>query len=147
MLEELKRTFGAKCGAKAKEAKEAELTAACKSLFKKLCAKYDDLAQIDQLNKTMEKVEGVKMIMQENIEIALQNCVSLESIDQKAEDLQAQAGMFKTRAKVLRSKVWWKLCKMRLLIAFIVLSILGVIIGVCVMKFGGGDGDDDDKKK
>ena len=87
------------------------------------------------------------MIMQENIEIALQNCVSLEHIDKQAEDLQAQAGMFKTRAKVLRSKVWWKLCKMRLLIAFIVLSILGVIIGVCVMKFGGGDGDDDDKKK
>ena len=63
------------------------------------------------------------MIMQENIEIALQNCVSLEHIDKQAEDLQAQAGMFKTRAKVLRSKVWWKLCKMRLLIAFIIVGV------------------------
>ena len=71
----------------------------------------------------MAKVEGVKMIMQENIEIALQNCVSLEHIDKQAEDLQAQAGMFKTRAKVLRSKVWWKLCKMRLLIAFIIVGV------------------------
>ena len=62
------------------------------------------------------------MIMQENIEIALQNCVSLEHIDKQAEDLQAQSGMFKTRAKVLRSKVWWKLCKMRLLIAFIIIG-------------------------
>ncbi|KAH8048149.1 hypothetical protein JL721_12013 [Aureococcus anophagefferens] len=122
LLEELKRTFSAKCGEKVAASRESELTAACKSLFKKLCAKYDDLASIDQLNKTMAKVEGVKMIMQENIEIALQNCVSLEHIDKQAEDLQAQAGMFKTRAKVLRSKVWWKLCKMRLLIAFIIVG-------------------------
>ena len=113
----------------------------------------------------MAKVEGVKMIMQENIEIALQNCVSLEHIDKQAEDLQAQAGMFKTRAKVLRSKVWWKLCKMRLLIAFIIVGVraarvlrsglprsrarrpqaLIAVIVPLALKYGGSD-DDDDKK-
>ncbi|KAH8091274.1 SNAP receptor [Aureococcus anophagefferens] len=80
LLEELKRTFSAKCGEKVAASRESELTAACKSLFKKLCAKYDDLASIDQLNKTMAKVEGVKMIMQENIEIALQNCALIAVI-------------------------------------------------------------------
>ena len=53
--------------------------------------------------------------------------------------------MFKTRAKVLRSKVWWKLCKMRLLIAFIVVACLTAVIVPIALKFGGGD-DDDDKK-
>ncbi|KAH8068138.1 hypothetical protein JL721_7089 [Aureococcus anophagefferens] len=128
LLEELKRTFSAKCGEKVAASRESELTAACKSLFKKLCAKYDDLASIDQLNKTMAKVEGVKMIMQENIEIAAQNCVSLEHIDKQAEDLQAQAGMFKTRAKVLRSK-----------------ALIAVIVPLA-LKYGGSD-DDDDKRR
>ena len=85
-----------------------------------LCASQ---ASIDGLNRTLAKVESVKMIMQENIEVALQNCVSLESIDKQAEDLQAQAGMFKTRAKVLRSKMWWKLCKMRLLVGVLVVVV------------------------
>ena len=85
------------------------------------------------------------MVMQENIEIALQNCVSLESIDQKAEDLQAQAGMFKTRAKVLRSKVWWKLCKMRLLIAFVVIAILGAIALFVGLQISKSEDDDEDK--
>ncbi|KAK7241839.1 hypothetical protein SO694_00019214 [Aureococcus anophagefferens] len=79
-----------------------------------------------------------------------------------AEDLQAQAGMFKTRAKVLRSKVWWKLCKMRLLIAFIIVGVtpapsvaafaptraaraLIAVIVPLALKYGGSD-DDDDKK-
>ena len=95
----------------------------------------------------MAKVEGVKMIMQENIEIALQNCVSLEHIDKQAEDLQAQAGMFKTRAKTLRSKVWWKLCKLRLMIAGVVVSVLGFVILIVLFQTGAFGDDDDDKKK
>ena len=83
------------------------------------------------------------MIMQENIEIALQNCVSLDLIDKQAEDLQAQAGMFKSRAKTLRSKVWWKLCKMRLMIVGVVLGIVGVLALVIAMNTS----SDDDKKK
>lgn len=129
LLDELRRTFGAKCGEKARTAlRESALTKDCAGLFGKLCVKYDDLASIDGLNRTLAKVESVKMIMQENIEVALQNCVSLESIDKQAEDLQAQAGMFKTRAKVLRSKMWWKLCKMRLLVGVLVVVLLMVII-------------------
>ena len=73
--------------------------------------------------------------------------------------------MFKTRAKVLRSKVWWKLCKMRLLIAFIIVGVraarvlrsglprprarrpqaLIAVIVPLALKYGGSD-DDDDKK-
>ncbi|KAJ8610179.1 hypothetical protein CTAYLR_008742 [Chrysophaeum taylorii] len=128
LLDEVKRMFGAKCGDKARTARESALTSECRALFKKLLIKYDDVSQIDQLGRTLEKVEGVKMIMQENIEIALKNCVSLEAIDKQAEDLQAQAGVFKTRAKAVRNKMWWKLCKMRLMVAGVIIIILVVII-------------------
>mmetsp|Transcript_11974 Transcript_11974/g.15004 ORF Transcript_11974/g.15004 Transcript_11974/m.15004 type:complete len:168 (-) Transcript_11974:263-766(-) len=134
LLEELGRTFVAKCGDKAATARDGSLSSECKGLFKKLCIKYDDVGQLDVLNRTMEKVEGVKLIMQENIEIALKNCVSLEAIDKQAEDLQAQAGVFKTRAKTLRSKMWWKLCKMRLLVALVIICVLiAIIVPIVVM--------------
>jgi len=138
--------FSADSDGSAADAGPSELTAACKSLFKKLCAKYDDLSNVDQLNKTLAKVEGVKMVMQENIEIALQNCVSLDLIDKQAEDLQAQAGMFKTRAKTLRSKVWWKLCKLRLMIVGVVLAVVAVVVIMICVHSGAFDDKDDDKK-
>ncbi|KAJ1459379.1 synaptobrevin-domain-containing protein, partial [Pelagophyceae sp. CCMP2097] len=82
----------------------------------------------DQLHHTLAKVEQVKVVMQDSIEIALQNCVSLESIDQKADELQSQAGMFKTRAKKLRSQMWWKKCKVQLMLTALILVVLACII-------------------
>ena len=87
---------------------------ACKSLFEKLCSKYDNLSEVDTLSGVTAKVESVKLTMQENVEIALQNCVTLESIEEKAEQLQQQAGVFKKTAKDIRKKMWWKNLKMKL---------------------------------
>ena len=107
---------------------EGGLNVDAKPLLGKLISKYSDLSRVDQLHATMTKVEAVKVVMQDSIELALQNCVALESIDQKADELQNQAGMFKTRAKNLRRQMWWKKCKMQLLVAFLVIVILCVII-------------------
>ena len=46
------------------------------------------------------------------------------------EELQQQAGVFKRNATDLKNKMWWKNMKMKLIIGFIVLAILGIIIGV-----------------
>jgi hypothetical protein len=43
--------------------------------------KYDDIAKIDVLASVNEKVETVKLQMSENIEKALENCVSLEHME------------------------------------------------------------------
>ena len=64
--------------------------------------------------------------------MALQNCVKLENIEKQAEELQQQAGVFKRNATDLKNKMWWKNMKMKLILAFIFLAILGIIIGVCV---------------
>lgn len=70
--------------------------------------------------------------MQDNIDIALQNCVKLENIERAAEELQQSAGVFKRTATDLKNKMWWKNMKMKLIIGFIILAIIGIIIGVAV---------------
>ena len=93
-VDELSRTFIAKAGEKSLTCKEKALDKACKSLFEKLCMKYDNLSEVDVLSGVTAKVESIKLVMQENVELALQNCVTLTSIEKKAEELQQQAGVF-----------------------------------------------------
>lgn len=137
-LEELQRSFISKAGDKAATAKDRALDRSCSSLLLKICQKYDNLAEVDKLAAVAKKVDSVKLVMQENVDIALQNCVKLESIEKAAEELQQQAGVFKRNANELKKKMWWKNMKMKLIIAFVVLVILGIIIGVIVLMTNKG---------
>eukprot|EP00599_Poterioochromonas_sp_BG-1_P003628 CAMPEP_0173148854 /NCGR_PEP_ID=MMETSP1105-20130129/9975_1 /TAXON_ID=2985 /ORGANISM="Ochromonas sp., Strain BG-1" /LENGTH=228 /DNA_ID=CAMNT_0014063603 /DNA_START=165 /DNA_END=851 /DNA_ORIENTATION=- len=131
-LEELQRNFAAKFGEKALTAKDRALDKSAANLLLSTCQKYDNLAEVDKLAAVQKKVESVKLVMQENVDIALQNCVKLETIEKAAEELQQQAGVFKRNANELKKKMWWKNIKMKLIIGFIILAILGIIIGVAV---------------
>jgi len=136
-LEELQRTFVSKVGDKASTAKERSLDKQSSSFMQKICQKYDNVAEVDKLAAVARKVDTVKIVMQENVDAALQNCVKLESIEKAAEELQQQAGVFKRNANELKNKMWWKNMKMRLIIAAIVLVILGVIIAIVVVMSKG----------
>jgi len=133
-LEELQRTFVNKFGDKATTAKERSLDKQCASILKMLCQKYDNLQEVDKLSAVKGKVDAVKIVMQENVDLALQNTVKLESIERAAEELQQQAGVFKRNANELKKKMWWKNIKMKLIIAFIILAIIGIIVGVAVAE-------------
>lgn len=77
--------FISKVGAdKAVSAQDRTLDSLCGQLLPKLCAKYDNLEEVDKLASVTKKVESVKLVMQENVDIALQNCVKLEVIEQAA---------------------------------------------------------------
>jgi len=129
-LEQLQRGFLEKVGDKATTAKDRSLDKTCNALLLKLCQKYDNLAEVDKLAAVSKKVDTVKLVMQENVDLALQNCVKLEHIEKAAEELQQQAGVFKRNANELKKKMWWKNMKMKLIIGAIVLVILGIIIAV-----------------
>mmetsp|Transcript_9628 Transcript_9628/g.14491 ORF Transcript_9628/g.14491 Transcript_9628/m.14491 type:complete len:232 (-) Transcript_9628:201-896(-) len=129
-LEELQRTFVAKAGDKARTAKDRSLDKACGSLLQKICQKYDNLNEIDKLASVSLKVESVKLVMQDNVDMALQNCVKLESIEKAAEELQQQAGVFKRNAHELKKRMWWKNLKMKLIVGGVILVILGIIAGI-----------------
>ena len=131
-LEELQRSFITKAGDKASTAKDRGLDKACAQLLQKICQKYDNVAEVDKLASVAKKVDTVKLVMQENVDLALKNCVKLESIERQAEDLQQQAGIFKRNANELKKKMWWKNIKLWLIIGTIVLIILAIIIGVAV---------------
>ena len=53
-----------------------------RSLFQTLCAKYNNLSEVDKLSAVNQQIESVKLTMQENVNLALANCVKLESIEQ-----------------------------------------------------------------
>ena len=76
--------FSAKAGEKATTAKDKALDKTCGSLLQKICQKYDNLDEVDKLASVTKKVDTVKLVMQENVDLALQNCVKLETIERQA---------------------------------------------------------------
>lgn len=101
-------------------------------ILQQLCAKYDDLLMVDKITATTKKVEMVKLVMQENVEIALQNCMKLEALEQSAEELLQQAGIFHRNSKSLRDKMRWKNIRVKLAVACVFITIIGIIIGITV---------------
>ena len=63
-------------------ASNGSLDRSCHSLLQKIFQKYDNVAEVDRLSQVTQKVESVKIVMQENVEMALANCVVLENIEQ-----------------------------------------------------------------
>ena len=76
--------FAKKFSDKCNLAKERSLDNACFPLFESIAKKYENSAAIDKLTAVLNKVESVKIIMQENVDLALQNCVKLETIQLQA---------------------------------------------------------------
>lgn len=119
-----------------------QLADSAKGALTSMCEKWDNVGAVDKLGATQAKVEAVKLQMQDNLQVALENCVKLEKIEQDAEELQASAGIFKAQAHSLKKKMWWKNLKMKLVIACIVVTILVVIIMVIMLQTGAFDDDD-----
>jgi Synaptobrevin len=113
-------------------ARSQQLNKSCGGVLQRVCISYEKLEEVDKLAAVTKKVETVKLVMEENIQTALANCVKLESIEVAAEELQQQAGVFKRNANELRKKMWWQNMRMKLIIGFIILAIIGIIIGVAV---------------
>ena len=86
-------------------------------------------------NKVAEvkyKVNQVRDIMHDNINLALENTTKLETIELKSEELQQSAGIFKKNASDLRKKMWWKNFKMKAALFLIVAAILAIITAIAV---------------
>jgi hypothetical protein len=133
-LEELQRQFTHAVGERATTAKTESLSPFCRNMMTVLCKKYNNLENVDKLSDIARKVDNVKAVMQDNIDISLQNCVKLESIERQAEELQLQANVFKKDANKLKNKMRCKEIRLKIIIGVIVLAVLGGIIGFIVYK-------------
>jgi len=57
-----------------------QLTSKCLNLLTSLCTKYDDLKNVSKIHQIHASIEEVKISMQENVRTALENSVSLETV-------------------------------------------------------------------
>jgi len=128
LIEEMQSKFLDKVGVKSLTGGDGALSGTSKKIFSDLCSKYEDLKNVDKLASIQDKVNVTKTIMGDAIQQMLQNNEKVDGIGQKADLLGNQAKIFKAQGKQLRRKMWWKGCKMKLLIAFIVIVILTIII-------------------
>jgi len=132
-LEELHKQFTFKFGDKAMTAKASKFDKDCAQIFNKICVKFDNLSEVHKLAAVSKKVETIKLTMMENVEMALKNCVQLESLQRDAEELAQQAQQFQKNTSELKNKLWWQnmwwYIRLRLCVLFIILCIVGVIVG------------------
>ncbi|XP_039624346.1 vesicle-associated membrane protein 8 isoform X1 [Polypterus senegalus] len=82
----------------------------------------------DKVQALQSQVEGVKNIMTQNVDRILARGEKLDDLMNKTEDLQSSSEHFKTTAKKVSRKYWWKNVKMIVLICVIVAIILTLII-------------------
>ena len=102
----------------------------------------------DKLTQVNEKVEEVKDILVENINIALNNLeksrefvififdfwYQAENIVEKTNELSESAGLFKRRTVQLKNKAFANLIFLLILLILIILAVVaGVILAVCVV--------------
>lgn len=136
-LEELQKQFTHMVGERAMTAKTESLSAHCRNMMSVLCKKYNNLENVDKLSDIARKVDNVKAVMQDNIDVSLQNCVKLENIERQAEELQLQANVFKKNANELKNKMRCKEIRLKIIMAVLILAVIGAIVGIIVWQSKG----------
>ena len=81
----------------------------------------------DNLMQVNKKLEDVKDVMVQNIEMVLERGEKLELLVDKTEQLQTQAFTFQRGARRLANEMWWKKIKCYLLVFFVVAIIIWII--------------------
>lgn len=127
-LEELRREFSKEFGPRVATSSENGLSRAASNIFKSIITKYENPSKVDALANVQEKVEVVKSTMKENIQQLLINEEKLERIDNLTQSLNEQAQSFQHGARDLNNQMWWRMWKMRLLLFFLITSVLVIII-------------------
>ncbi|XP_060132565.1 vesicle-associated membrane protein 4 isoform X2 [Zootoca vivipara] len=68
--------------------------------------------------------------MQENITKVIERGERLDDLQDKSESLSDNATAFSSRSKQLRRQMWWRGCKMKVIVALVAVAVLLVIIGL-----------------
>jgi hypothetical protein len=147
MISDLYKEYKSSFGEAAKTAEEKTLTKKSKSILTKYCQKYAVPQGVDKASALVQKVDTVKLQMQDNISSMLQNMEKTENISDQADHLNEQASVFKKKGNDLRKQMRCKNMKMTVILVALVVGILLVIIVPLITKAGkatkGADENDD----
>eukprot|EP00816_Leptocylindrus_hargravesii_P012221 CAMPEP_0196803128 /NCGR_PEP_ID=MMETSP1362-20130617/2545_1 /TAXON_ID=163516 /ORGANISM="Leptocylindrus danicus, Strain CCMP1856" /LENGTH=254 /DNA_ID=CAMNT_0042174571 /DNA_START=100 /DNA_END=864 /DNA_ORIENTATION=+ len=134
MITELHKTFIEKFGLMAMSATTNSLTKKATPMLKEACKKYDDLSSVDKTSSVLEKVEGVKIQMQDNIAAMLVNTETAEELQDKSSQLNEQASVFKKNSTTLKKHMKCKNLKMTILLVLVVVGVLAIILVPLILR-------------
>lgn len=84
--------------------------------------------ETDKAEQVGAQVEDVRTTMEGNINKMLQNAEDLGQVQDKAENMEQGARQFKKQSANLKSQLWWRNFKIKVIIAVAVLSLLAYIL-------------------
>ncbi|XP_041368700.1 vesicle-associated membrane protein 4-like [Gigantopelta aegis] len=87
-----------------------------------------------KLAKLQNQVDDVVDVMKSNVGKVLERGEKLEDLQDKSDSLAGNSDMFRSRAKGLHRTMYWKNCRMKLILALIVVILLAVIIIPIIIK-------------
>jgi vesicle-associated membrane protein 7 len=94
-------------------------------------------SKADNFSAINEKLDDVKNVMVQNIDLVLERGEKLELLVDKTEALSNEAFNFKSRARHLKNEMWWKKVKTYTLLFFALLLVIFVIVWIaCGIDFG-----------
>jgi vesicle-associated membrane protein 7 len=128
-LEDIKQRFKATYGERAQTA----IAFAMSEDFGRVMHKQMDFfngSGADSFAQVNTKLDDVKNIMVQNIEMVLERGEKLELLVDKTEKLQSQAVKFEKSSKELKNAMWWRRVKLYALIFFVVAFFIWLLTSI-----------------
>ena len=141
-LEDIKRSFIETYGESAQKAIAFSMS---HEYGKVMATKMDNFnnSQMDNIAIVGDKIDDVKNVMVQNIEMVLERGEKLELLVDKTEALQQESVKFLRNATSVRDAMWWQKVRMYCCIAFVVALIIFIITWIaCGLHFEKCKGDD-----
>lgn len=90
--------------------------------------------EISKIAAVQKKVSAVRDVMVDNIDKVLERGDRLDTLNTKAGELESQANMFQKKSKQLRNKMWMQNMRLKIIIFFVILLLIGGAIGSMCMS-------------
>ncbi|KAI8473369.1 MAG: synaptobrevin-domain-containing protein [Monoraphidium minutum] len=136
-LDRLQQDFVAKYGDKGKGLAEGGLSSYSKKLKELMEHATQFPEEYSKVAGVQKKVDEVKNIMSDNIEKVLARGEKLDLLVDKTDNLMFEADRFVKSGRALRRKMWWNNCKMKVVMAGVVVMVLFIIMLLFCFSAGG----------
>ena len=97
-------------------------------MIERLAGTYGDLASVDKLTAAQEKVNEVRIAMQDNVQKMINNIGDAEELDHKSQNILQNAKDFQKNAHSLELEMKRRNCRLMAMIVCIVLAVLLYIL-------------------
>ncbi|XP_060065721.1 vesicle-associated membrane protein 4-like [Ylistrum balloti] len=102
--------------------------------------KTNSLREDPKINRLQNQVDDVVGIMKDNMGKVIDRGDRLEDLQDKSDNLASNSDLFRSRSRDLRKSMWWKNCKMKIILVLVIVIILAVIIIPIIASHTGNNG-------